>query len=98
MDTFVHNTILIKDIEIDAYQINLPNANLILAVAPKGFVMCGYLDLATAKKLNDVACIVSGVTTIEELLSKPVLGLSPAAEKLGICCGISGQQALEKML
>ncbi len=67
-------------------------------MAPKGYVMCGYLDINTAEKLNDVACVVSGVKTVEELLSKPVVKLTSQAQKLGICLGAFGKDALTKML
>jgi len=40
------------------YEIKMQNAVLVLVKTEKGFVMCGYLDIKTAEKLGDAACIV----------------------------------------
>ncbi len=42
-------------------KIDMGNANLLLIKADTGFIMCGYLNIETAEKLNDAACIVKGV-------------------------------------
>ena len=88
----------IKNREIPALCLDLGNARLILAAAPRGYVMCGYLNMQTAEKLGDIACIVTGVKTIEELLAKPVVALSERAKGIGIECGMSGASALEMMI
>ena len=90
--------IKLNNVEIDTYLIDMGQANLIIAKAPKGFLMCGYLDISVAQKLHDAACVVSGVKTIEELLEKPVVKLTSQAERLGIDLGMSGRQALERMI
>ena len=87
--------IRIKGKSAIGYEINLPQANLVLVAAEKGFVCCGYLDLQTAEKLEDAAAIVRGVKTIEELLSAKITGATPRAAAMGIKTGMSGQQALE---
>ncbi|MCP4649390.1 MAG: YunC family protein [PVC group bacterium] len=94
----VLDKIVIDEVNINTFSIELPYAKLILAAAPKGFVMCGYLDISVAEKLNDVACVVSGVASVEELLAKPIVKLTPRAEQMGISLGISGREALEIMV
>ncbi|MFH1094068.1 MAG: DUF1805 domain-containing protein [Candidatus Omnitrophota bacterium] len=98
MEDLVTGTVLVQNTIINTLVVELNNASLILAVAPKGFLMCGYLDITTAEKLKDAACVITGVKTVEELLSKPVVKLTPAAQTLGITLGMSGRKALEKMI
>ena len=83
---------------MDTILIELNNANLILVKAPKGFLMCGYLDIAIAEKLQDAACVIQGVKTVEELLNSPVVKLTRYAQKLGITINMSGRQALERLI
>ncbi|MFZ5800730.1 MAG: YunC family protein [Candidatus Omnitrophota bacterium] len=83
---------------IYGYTIKLPNANLVLATAKKGFVCCGYLNLETAQKLGDAACVVHGVKTVADLLKAKVVGLTPKAMALGVKLGMRGQEALSLML
>ena len=90
--------IRIKNKSVTGFEINLHNANLVLAKAEKGFVCCGYLDLNTAEKLQDAACIVRGVTSVEDLLKAKIAGLTSAASALGIKVGMTGQEALELMV
>lgn len=76
------------------YRIDLPGAPLLVARAEKGFVMCGYLDTASADKFNAAAAVVRGVKTLDELLAKPVTNVSAAAEKMGVRPGMTGLEAL----
>jgi uncharacterized protein YunC (DUF1805 family) len=80
------------------YEIELQNAKLILAVAPKGYVMCGYLNMAGAEKLSDLAAIIKGVNSIEDLLSKPVSEVSRLAAASGIKAGMTGREALSLLV
>lgn len=91
-----------RDIELKAgsavgISIPMPNSNLVLAVGVRGFVMCGYLDLATAEKLKDAAAVVTGVKTVDELLDGKVKKVTPAAARRGVRVGMTGRQALEKL-
>ncbi|MDP3143450.1 MAG: DUF1805 domain-containing protein [Candidatus Omnitrophota bacterium] len=90
--------IKIKDKPVTGLEIKLYKANLVLVKAPKGFVSCGYLDLNTAEKFSDAACLVCGVTSIEDLLKAKITGLTSLAAALGIKIGMTGQEALELML
>ncbi len=92
----------IRDIELKkgsavGISIPMPNYNLVLAVAKRGFVMCGYLDMATAEKLKDAAAVVTGVKSVDELLDGLVKKVTSAAARRGIRIGMTGLQALEKL-
>lgn len=94
----VQKSVLINTVEVHTILVPLAQANLVIAVAPKDLVMCGYLDISVAQKIGDAACVVTGVESVEELLEKPVVKLTQQAKALGISLGVSGRQALEKML
>ncbi|MBP2029943.1 uncharacterized protein YunC (DUF1805 family) [Methanohalophilus levihalophilus] len=78
-------------------QWKMENAALLVIKADKGFVMCGYLNIETANKLGDVAAVVSGVSTFDDVLEAPLKAVSKNAQKLGISEGITGREALELM-
>ncbi len=82
----------------EGYEIQLTNTRLVFVLTKKGYVMCGYLDLTTADKVGDIAALVRGVSTVEELLKATVQGVSAAAKQLGVELGMTGEAALEKML
>jgi uncharacterized protein YunC (DUF1805 family) len=71
--------------------------NLIFIKGNKGFIMCGYLNLETAEKMNNVAAVVVGVKTIDDMLNKTVVNSTTNAQKLGIVPGISVLKALDKI-
>lgn len=80
------------------YVIDLPGAPLVLARAEHGFVMCGFLDLRSAEKFHCAAAIVRGVSSLDDLLAKPVTDVSAAAAARGVTAGMTGRAALEKFL
>ncbi len=98
MRTVICEQILIKDSPINTVLLSTAQSNLIIASASRGFIMCGYLNIDIAEKLGDAACIVSGVSTVEQLMVKPVVKITKQAQELGICLGDTGHEALEKML
>lgn len=67
--------------------LKLTNKNLIVFAGRKGYVMCGYLNLAVAGRFKDVAVKIIGVSTIKEALESKVYSLTSAAKKLGIYKG-----------
>ncbi|MBD3271579.1 MAG: DUF1805 domain-containing protein [Elusimicrobia bacterium] len=79
-------------------EIDLPAAPLVLVRAPKGFVMCGYLDRAVSEKFGQAAAIVKGIKSVEELLDGRVIDVTRAAGSLGIKPGMTGREALEKLI
>jgi uncharacterized protein YunC (DUF1805 family) len=72
-------------------------APLLVIKAAKGFVMCGYLNIAMADQLGDVAARVSGVRSFDDVLAASVVEVTQAANDLGITIGMPASQALELM-
>lgn len=79
-------------------EVNLPGAPLVLAYGENGFVMCGYLDIQTAEKVNAPAAVVRGVKTVEDLLKAQVVAITKAAEGRGVKLGMTGKEALGHLL
>ncbi|WP_370572628.1 YunC family protein [Methanomethylovorans sp.] len=75
----------------------MQRAPLLVIKATRGFAMCGYLDMATAEKLGDVAIRVSGVSTFDDVLAAEVKSLTSKAKELGITVGMKARDALELM-
>lgn len=92
---------LIKVIEIKridsgfGIRLKLQNANFLLISAKRGYIMCGYLNMETAEKLGDVACIVTGVKTFEDVLKARIVRVSKSASALGLKEGMTGKEALD---
>lgn len=95
---FVEKKIKLKNKDITGIEINLHNANLVLAIGSRGYICCGYLNLDTAEKLKDAACIVTGVKTVEDLFAANIIKCTQQAEALGIKNGMNAKEALEKYL
>ncbi|MBK8870299.1 MAG: DUF1805 domain-containing protein [Elusimicrobia bacterium] len=85
---------LIDGKKVQGVEISLAGAPLIMVHGARGFVMCGYLDLQTADKVKAAAAVVRGVSSVDELLAKPVGGVSAAAAALGVKLGMTGRDAL----
>jgi uncharacterized protein YunC (DUF1805 family) len=79
-------------------KVEMKTAPLLVITARPGFVMCGYLNMEATEKLGDVAARVSGVKTFEDVLNAKVNATSSAATELGIKEGITGREALERMV
>jgi uncharacterized protein YunC (DUF1805 family) len=79
-------------------RVELPDSPpLLLVVAEKGFVMCGFLNVEAAEKLGVVAAVVSGVKSFEDVLNADVKAATSKAEALGVNVGMKGIDALEHM-
>ena len=82
--------------------VRLPKTNLLVVTSDKGYIMCGALDVALLNdKLKDRKVIAGravGVKTIEQLLEAPLESVTFEAETLGITVGMSGKEALGKMI
>ena len=70
--------------QILAVLVKLARKNLILLKGKKGYVMCGYLNMAAANKFGDVAVKITGVATIKQALDAKAVSASAAARKMGI--------------
>ena len=80
-------------------KVELPNSPpLLIIVADKGFVMCGYLNIQAAEGLGVAAAMVSGVRTFEDVLEAEVRACTSRARELGIKEGMKGHEALELLM
>jgi uncharacterized protein YunC (DUF1805 family) len=79
-------------------KVDLPESPpLLLMVAEKGFVMCGFLNIDAAEKLGVSAALVSGVKSFEDVLNGEVKAATTKAKNLGIEAGMKGSEALKHM-
>lgn len=89
--------ILVEGVKVLAVKVELPRAPLLLLVAPKGYVMCGYLNLETAERLGQAAAMVKGVKSFDEVLEASIAAGTTKAKELGIREGMLGREALKLM-
>ncbi len=80
-------------------KVELPESPpLLLIVAEKGFVMCGFLNVEAAERLGVAAAMVSGVKTFEDVLNAEIKAATTKARGMGIQLGTRGEEALKRML
>jgi uncharacterized protein YunC (DUF1805 family) len=78
--------------------VDLPESPpLLLIIAEKGFVMCGFLNIEAAEKLGVAAAVVSGVKTFDDVLNAQVKAATSKAKSLGVEAGMKGSEALKHM-
>jgi uncharacterized protein YunC (DUF1805 family) len=70
---------------------------LLLLIAEKGFVMCGFLNIEAAEKLGVAAAMVSGVKTFEDVLNAQIKAMTSKAKGFGVEVGMKGTEALKRM-
>jgi uncharacterized protein YunC (DUF1805 family) len=79
-------------------KVELPNSPpLLMVIADKGFVMCGFLNVEAAEKLGVAAAMVSGVKTFDDVLNASVKAVTSKAETFGVRIGMKGAEALKLM-
>ena len=99
----VTRLIYIEKIKVDdksvlGLKVELPNSPpLLLIVAEKGFVMCAYLNMEAAEKLQVAAAMVSGVKSFQDILEADIKAATSKAKELGVNQGMKGQEALKKL-
>jgi len=80
-------------------RVDLPDSPpLLLIIAEKGFVMCGFLNMEAAERLGVAAAMVSGVKTFEDVLAAEVKAVTSKAKSFGVEVGIVSAEALKRML
>ena len=95
--------IYIEKIKIDdktvlGLKVELPDSPpLLLMVGEKGFIMCGYLNVEVAERLQVAAAMVSGVKSFQDVLEAEIKAATSKARELGISLGIKGREALKKL-
>ena len=68
-----------------------------------GIVGCGIYDLKTAAEFGQAIAIAKGtpakpLVEPEDLFEAKIVGVTPQAEALGISVGMTGREAVERML
>ena len=68
-----------------------------------GIVGCGIYDLKTAAEFGQAIAIAKGtpaqpLVEPEDLFGATIVGVTPQAEALGITAGMTGREAVERML
>ncbi len=84
-----------KNKHVGVYLIRLQKKNLILLKGRKGYIMCGYLNLAVAEKFKDAAIKIVGVSSVEEALKASVHSCTSFARRLGVYKGQPVKEVLE---
>lgn len=88
------NHCTVDGIEFECVQVATERTTILLIKAAGGFLGCGYFDVSVANRVGDAAAIVTGVKTIEEMLSAPIVRLSDRAQEAGVSEGMTGREAL----
>ena len=80
-------------------RVDLPDSPpLLLIVGRTGFVMCGFLNIDVAEKVNVTAAMVSGVKTFDEILAAEIKAVTSKAQVEGIKVGMKGEEAVKLLL
>jgi uncharacterized protein YunC (DUF1805 family) len=71
---------------------------LLLVVGRTGFVMCGFLNIEVAEKLNVTAAMVSGVETFDDFLLAEIKAVTSKAQIKGIKVGMKCEDAVKLLI
>ena len=90
--------IKIGDKTVLGLKVELPDSPpLLLMVGEKGFIMCGYLNVEVAERLQAAAAMVSGVKSFQDVLEAEIKAATSKAREMGISLGMKGREALKKL-
>lgn len=80
-------------------KVDLPDSPpLVMIIGQTGFIMCGFLNMEAAEKLNVAAATVSGVKNFDDVLEAEVKAVTSKAERKGIKVGMKGRDAVKLLL
>lgn len=83
-------------------EVKLPKTTLLVITTEKGYIMCGALDVGLLnERLSDrqiIAARAVGVKTLDELLYAPLESVTHTALDYGITAGMTGEEALVRMM
>ncbi len=76
---------------------------LVIIGAEKGLVACGAIDVKVMDKFNAVVAVAKGtpqspLKTPDDLLAAKIVDATSKAKECGVTIGMSGKEALEKLL
>ncbi len=92
MEKFVYD-----GLEFEAYRIPTIKTALLFIKGSRGFVGCRYFDVTTAERLGEAVAIVAA-GSFDDMIRAEVLKVSPAAAELGVKPGMTGGEALKRMV
>ena len=70
---------------------------LLLIKGEKGFIMCGYLNIEVAERLEAAAATVSGVNSFTDVLDAEIKAVTSRAKKLGVEPGKVVKEVISKL-
>jgi len=80
-------------------KVDLPDSPpLVMIIGQTGFIMCGFLNMEAAEKLNVAAATVSGVRNFDDVFEAEVKAVTSKAERKGIKVGMKGRDAVKLLL
>ena len=80
-------------------RVDLPDSPpLVMIIGRTGFVMCGFLNVEAAEKLDVTAAMVSGVRNFDDMLKAGVKAVTSRAGSKGIKVGMKGKDAVKLLL
>jgi uncharacterized protein YunC (DUF1805 family) len=91
---FIRRKIKVGRKHVEGLLMRMGHKNLIILKGSRGYIMCGYLNLNVARKCQDVAIKVTGVSSIDDVLRTKVHSCTPQARR----CGIHPGQTVRSVL
>ena len=80
-------------------KVELPDSPpILILIGQTGFVMCGFLNMDKAEKLNVTAAMVSGVKNFDDVLRAEIKAATSKAQIKGIRIGMKGKEAVKLLL
>lgn len=95
--------ITINNFNAIGIEINYPKTKLISITIPNvGYIMCGVLNTEILDELHSerkiIAANILGVKEFKDLLNGKINGFTKEASNIGITKGMTGKDALERMI
>ena len=89
----------IDDKAATGLKVELPDSPpLLMIIGHTGFVMCGFLNMDAAEKMNVAAAMVSGVRSFDDVLGAEIKAATSKAQIKGIRPGMKGKEAIKLLL
>jgi uncharacterized protein YunC (DUF1805 family) len=80
-------------------KVELPDSPpFLIIIGQTGFVMCGFLNMDAAEKLNVAAAMVSDVGNFGDVLKAEIKAATSKAQNKGIEVGMKGKEAVKLLL
>ena len=89
----------IADKTVTGLKVELPDSPpLVAIIGNSGFIMCGFLNVDAAERLNVAAAMVSGVKTFEDVLKAEIKAATTKAKMKGVKVGMKSEEALKLLV